>query len=431
MHDSLFQSPAFLRNAVIYEVNIRQYTTEGTFNAFAAQLPRLKDMGVDILWLMPIHPIGKIKRKGTLGSYYSIQDHKAVNPEFGTDEDLRALISKAHALGMKVILDWVANHAAWDHIWTITNPDFFEHDDAGNFKPPYDWDDVIQIDHANKNEQSAMIDAMQYWISNFDIDGFRADLAHLTPLQFWKDARMKLSACKKELIWLAETEEPAYHEAFDISYTWEWMHATEKFARKETGLPDCIAVLEKYKADFPSTAMRLFFTSNHDENSWNGTEYEKYGLLAKALAVFSFTYPGVSLIYSGQELPNKKRLKFFDKDEIEWEGDAALHDLYRTLSGLRKRNKAIGDPGECIFLPAVAVQNILAYKISREESCVLVFLNMGAEAISVNMPFNDCTGKFRNIFSGDIVKLNNEYLFSGASGEFVVLEKEVPADFRK
>ncbi len=232
MPESLFQPPAFLNNAVIYEVNIRQYSPEGTFNAFAAHLPRLKELGADILWLMPIHPIGLKKRKGTLGSYYSISDHKGINPEFGNAGDLRSLVTKAHAFGMKIIIDWVANHTAWDHVWTKTHPEFFVRNDKGDLTAPYDWDDVIQIDHSNSGEQVAMQDAMQYWIEEFDIDGFRADLAHLTPLQFWKDARLKLTPLKKDLVWLAETEEIFYHEAFDISYTWEWMHATEKFSKK-------------------------------------------------------------------------------------------------------------------------------------------------------------------------------------------------------
>ena len=430
MSDTLFPSPAFLNNAVIYEVNIRQYSPEGTFNAFAAHLPRLKELGAGILWLMPIHPIGVEKRKGTLGSYYSISDHKGINPEFGNADDLRSLVTNAHARGIKIIIDWVANHTAWDHVWTKTHPDFFVRNDKGDFTAPYDWDDVIQIDHSNSGEQAAMQDAMQYWIEEFDIDGFRADLAHLTPLQFWKDARLKLTSLKKDLVWLAETEGPGYHEAFDISYTWEWMHATEKFSKKEISLGDCIGVLKKYKTDFPAQAHRLFFTSNHDENSWNGTEFEKYGALAKPWAVFSFTYPGLPLIYSGQELPNRKRLKFFDKDLIEWNGDIQLQDFYKILSELRKRNKTIaaGAATELHFFEEFADKNILAYQLSAGEAGLLVFLNMGTEDVSQHIFSESIKGRFRDVFSGEEAELKNEYLFSAKGGEFKVLEKIVPTD---
>ncbi len=427
MASTLFQSSALLRNANIYEVNIRQYTPEGTFKAFSEHLPRLKKMGVGILWFMPIHPIGREKRKGTLGSYYSIQDHKAVNQEFGTAEDLATLIAKIHALDMKIILDWIANHASWDNVWTKTNPDFFERDEAGNFKPPYDWDDVIQIDHSNKAEQIAMIDAMQYWVTDFNIDGFRADLAHLTPLQFWKDARLKISAFKKELIWLAETEDISYHEAFDISYTWEWMHATEKLKKKEISLRECVELLKKHQKDFPKTTLRMFFTSNHDENSWNGTEYEKYGSLAKALAVFSFTYPSVPLIYSGQELPNMKRLKFFDKDEIEWKEAVGLDEFYSTLLSLRTKNKAVATNGTVEFIDEEIDNSILAYQLTNEDDTVLVFLNLSAENVQQQIKIN-APGKYRDVFTNEIIELNDAIEFAGEAGTYKILAKFSPAD---
>ena len=424
MNNSLFSSPSFLQTGNIYEVNIRQYTAEGTFNAFLSHLPRLKDMGVEILWLMPVHPIGKIKRKGTLGSYYSIQDHRAVNLEFGTEEDFRNLIQKVHESGMKIIMDWVANHTSWDHVWTISNPEFFIRDEAGNFKSPHDWDDVIQINHADQNEQAAMIDAMAYWLTDFDIDGFRADLAHLTPLQFWKDARLKLTPLKKDLIWLAETEEPSYHEAFDISYTWKWMHTTEKYAKKEITLPDCINVLNEYKNDFPSNALRLFFTSNHDENSWNGTEYEKYGVNAKAFAVFSCTYPGMPLVYSGQELPNNRRLKFFEKDAIEWGTSIELHEFYKVLFGLRKRNKAISAPTDNMPVFYFEVEkDILVYSLTKDKDQVYVFLNLSTETISSEIHSNNLNGKYQNIFTGEISESNSAYRFDVPPGHYIVLER--------
>ena len=423
---TLFQTPTFLLQSNIYEVNVRQYTQEGTFNAFANHLPRLKDMGVEILWLMPIHPIGIEKRKGTLGSYYSIKDHKGINPEFGTEADLHDLITKAHALNMRIILDWVANHTAWDHVWTKTHPEFFIKDEQGNFKPPYDWDDVLQIDHANKEEQIAMTDAMKYWIREFNIDGFRADLAHLTPLQFWKNARLQLSGLKKDLVWLAETEDISYHEAFDICYTWEWMHATEKLVRKEIRLATCIDLLKRQREEFREYPLRMFFTSNHDENSWNGTEYEKYGVYAKALAVFSCLYPGIPLIYSGQELPNTKRLKFFEKDQVEWGTTNGLQDLYRALLSLRKANTAIREKGFVQFFDNVAENNILAWKMEYDDDAVIVFINMSEVHVKENIAVNLSDFNYRDVFSYEVMALKDEYSFSAAPGEFTVLEKIQP-----
>ena len=409
----------------MYEVNIRQYTPEGSFNAFAEHLPRLKDMGVEILWMMPIHPIGIVKRKGILGSYYSIQNHKGINSEFGTEEDFKTLVIKVHALGMKIIIDWVANHTSWDNIWTKTNPEFFVKDREGNFTAPYDWDDVIQIDHQNESQQTAMILAMQYWITDFDIDGFRADLAHLTPLPFWLKARTNLSPYKKNLIWLAETEEANYHEAFDVSYTWKWMHVTEQFAKGEKTLMDCVKVLTEYKNDFPENALRLFFTSNHDENSWNGSEYEKYGELAQAFAVFSCLFPGVSLVYSGQELPCKKRLLFFEKDLIEWNDTIELHGFYKTLLDFRKQNDLYKNASiENIAVDESMIsKNILAYTIENNGGHAWILLNFNKTAVSENISLNGNDGNYKNIFSNQEMELKDSFLFETTAGGYCVLEK--------
>jgi alpha-amylase len=418
-------SPIFLKSSNMYEVNIRQYTPEGTFNAFAAHLPRLKDMGVEILWLMPIHPIGIVNRKGTLGSYYSIQNFETVNPEFGTVKDFKSLIEKVHALNMKIIIDWVANHAAWDNVWTKTNPEFFMHDEQGNFKNAFDWDDVIQINHTNVEQQKAMIAAMKYWVTNFNIDGFRADMAHLIPLQFWINARMQISPFKKDLIWLAETEEIDYHQAFDVSYTWKWMHITEQFVKKEKSLWDCLALLQEYKRDFPANALRLFFTSNHDENSWNGTEYDKYGILAKAFAVFACTYMGVPLLYSGQELPNTKRLQFFDKDEIAWQPNVELHDFYKTLLPLRKRKNNLYSAVDTsiYFFEELLSKNILAYQLKNEEEEVMVFLNMNTVGILEYLNLPNITGMYKDIFTGMDVEMPHKYLLELEEGGYCVFEK--------
>jgi len=421
---SQFQQAAFLASSNIYAVNMRQYTQEGTFAAFTRHLPRLKDMGVEILWLMPVHPIGIKNRKGTLGSYYSIRDFKDVNPEYGNKADFKQLVEQAHELGMKVILDWVANHAAWDNVWTETDPDFFEQDEQGNFKAPYDWEDVIQINHNNPAEQQAMIDAMKYWVTDFDIDGFRADLAHLTPLPFWINARTQITPLKKDHVWLAETEDIPYHDAFDISFTWKWMHITENFCKRKEDFNALLHTLDYYKQTFPANALRMYFTSNHDENSWCGTEYEKYGNLAKALAVFSFTWMSVPLIYSGQELPITRRLEFFAKDTIEWTDETALHSFYKILLTLRKNNAALFANSNSlpVYINGEMGKNVLTFYRESGLQRVIVFLNLGESEVHYHFSTEGLEGPYKNIFTNEMVLLKDAGVITLEPGGFMVLE---------
>lgn len=382
-----FQPASFLHSSNIYSVNLRQYSGEGTFKAFSIQLPRLKNMGVEILWFMPIYPIGVANRKGTLGSYYSISNFTATNPEFGSGDDFKLLVDQAHQLGMKVILDWVANHAAWDNIWTQNHPEYFERGEDGNFKPPYDWDDVIQIDHKNEAQQHAMTEAMLFWIREFEIDGFRADLAHLTPLPFWINARTKAAALKPGLIWLAETEDINYHKAFDISFTWQWMHDTEEYCKGQKPFETLMSTLSQYKTKFPTQAIRLWFTSNHDENSWNGTAFEKYGMFVKALTVFNCTYPGIPLVYSGEESRLSKRLRFFDKDLIDWHFPSEWENLYQKLFSLRKSNLVFAQGAQATleWLPGFAERKILAFRRKYEQHDLLVFINMSFQQETIEI----------------------------------------------
>ena len=422
----MFTQPSFLAASNLYEVNLRQYSAQGSFKAFATHLPRLKEMGVEILWLMPIHPIGIKNRKGTLGSYYSIKDFMDTNPEFGSKEEFKNLVAEVHRLDMKIILDWVANHAAWDNVWTLTNPDFFERDDAGNFKPPYDWDDVIQINHSNPAEQQAMIDAMKYWVSDFDIDGFRADLAHLTPLPFWINARTQLTEIKTDLVWLAETEEINYHQAFDISFSWKWMHDTEDYCKGKIDFSVLTNTLQYYKNDFPANALHMYFTSNHDENTWNGTAFEKYGAYVKALSVFNATYDGIPLIYSGEELPLNKRLKFFDKDAIGWEEKIELQSFYKTLLLLRKSNKAIAAGAESapVFIEDAATKNIISFYRKAGDTMLLVFINMSRQKETLLFSTEHLAGDYKNVFNGQIVSLPDGGIVELESSAYMVLERE-------
>lgn len=428
MNNVSYTRADWIANTNVYEVNIRQYTTEGTFNAFAGSLPRLKDMGVEVLWIMPIHPIGKINRKGTLGSYYAIADFTGVNPEFGTAADFANLVNLAHDLGMKVIMDWVANHAAWDNVWTKDHPEYFVRDEAGNFTAPYDWTDVIQIDHTNTAEQDAMIGAMQYWVTEFDIDGFRADLAHLTPLHFWKKARTAIEPLKPNLFWLAESEEAAYHEVFDASFTWEWMHCTENYYKGNTGFNALYEVLDRYKNNFPVSAHRLYFTSNHDENTWNGTGLEKYGDMLKCLIVFSCTWNGIPMIYSGDEMPNTKRLMFFDKDTIDWTGQYHLQEFYKTLLSLRKNNPALRSADEAVTTDNIITgggNNIMAYLRKHAYYEVLVFLNLGASDAGVTIQDQLINAVYTNVYSGTEIVLKPGTFLNMHPWQYLVFERKV------
>lgn len=428
MNNAVFKRADWIANTNIYEVNIRQYSAEGSFNAFSESLPRLKKMGVEVLWIMPLHPIGKINRKGTLGSYYSIADFKGVNPEFGTVADFKNLVQLTHALGMKVIIDWVANHAAWDNVWTKDYPGYFVRDENGNFKAPYDWTDVIQIDHSNAAEQDAMIDAMRFWVTEFDIDGFRADLAHLTPLAFWHKARTVIEPLKPNLFWLAESEEIEYHQVFDATFTWEWMHTTENYYKGKTGFNSLYDVLAKYDASFPEQAHRMYFTSNHDENTWNGTGFEKYGDMLKCLSVFSCTWNGIPLIYSGEEIPNSKRLAFFDKDGIEWTGEMKLHDFYKSLLTLRKTNPALRSADEAVTTFHILTEggkNIMAYLRKNDLYEVLVFLNLSAAPAGFTIKDMLINNVYTNVFDGLENHLNTGSYVKMQPWDYLVFERKI------
>ena len=410
------------KNTNIYEVNVRQYTKEGTFNAFAAHLPRLKEMGVKTLWFMPITPIAQKAKKGSLGSPYAAADYTAINPEFGTLEDFKALVKQAHAQGFKVIIDWVANHTGWDHRWTKEHPDWFEKDSATkDFKIASGMDDIIELDFKNPQLRQAMIDAMKFWIEEADIDGFRADLAFWVELDFWQEAKNELEKVKP-LFWLGEldpVDKPEYMQVFDAAYTWTWMHKTREFYQNNLTVASLDSVLERY-ASVPGS--KAWFTTNHDENSWNGTEYEKYGDAAKALAVFSCTYKGVPLLYTGQELPNNKRLEFFEKDPIAWTDNFALAPFYKTLLNLHSTHPALHVDAEVKRLGTSADAHVLAYLRRSGEREVLVLLNLSKNDLSVTLP-DDVSGSFKEVFSSSTKNVGNDKNIQMKGWEYLVFEK--------
>lgn len=345
---------SWMDTAVIYEVNIRQYTPEGTFAAFQEHLPRLKKLGVDILWLMPIHPIGEKNRKGGLGSYYSIKDYKAVNPEHGTLEDFKKLVDAAHEQGFKVILDWVANHSAWDNPWVEANPDWYTRDSASNMISPWDWTDVADLNYDNPDMRAEMLESMRFWMRDYGVDGYRCDVAFLVPTDFWQEVRAELEKINPEVFMLAEAEEPEHHNAaFHASYGWHIHHAMNKVAQGEMPLDSLVSAMIRDQSRFPKEAYRMMFTSNHDENSWNGTTEERMGDYHKLMSVLSFTLPNsFPLIYSGQEAGLNKRLSFFEKDTIIW-NESEMTAWYQKLTKVKHNvpmiwNGTAGAPLESI-----------------------------------------------------------------------------------
>lgn len=427
--NSPFKTVDWAHTTNIYEVNVRQYTPQGTLNAFANELPRLKEMGVKTLWFMPITPIAQKNRKGSLGSYYACSDYTSINNEFGTAADFKNLVKKAHEMGFKVIIDWVANHTGWDHVWTKEHPDYYLKDTATkDFKIASGMDDIIELDFENTALRKAMIEAMKFWVNEFDIDGFRCDLAFWVELPFWKEARKELDAMKP-LFWLGEFDEldnPEYGEAFDASYTWTWMHRAKDFYQKKLPLDSLYTIFKKYD-DLGDSTMRAWFTTNHDENSWNGTEYEKYGDMAKALAVFSTTWNGIPLLYSGQELPNKKRIKFFDKDTIQWTGNNELGEFYKTLLNLHNNHPALraGDPSVQTFrIKTSDIKHVFAYLRRKNNKEILVVVNLSPQdKLRFEIIDEKITGIFKNAFSGAANDFTNEKSFEIQAWEYLVYEK--------
>ena len=335
--------PDWSRDAVIYQINTRQYSKDGSFAAVEADLDRIQNLGVDILWLMPIHPIGEAKRKGELGSPYAVQDFRLVNPELGTEADFRSLVDAVHARGMKIIIDWVPNHSAWDN-WMITeHPEWYTRDADGNMQhpPETDWYDVADLNYDDPALRDYMRESLAYWVEEFDIDGYRCDVAGMVPTDFWDSVRPRLDAIKPVFM-LAEWQQPDLHQhAFDASYAWRWKETVQGIAKGERPVADLAAYYSDYQSHWPANAMRMAYTDNHDQNTWDGLTQEIYGDAYEAAIVLSFTGEGVPLIYNGQECDNRNRLEFFERDPIAWNCEAEIGDLFRDLVQLKTDNPAL------------------------------------------------------------------------------------------
>ena len=373
------------RNANIYEVNIRQFTPEGTISAFQKHLPRLQKMGVKILWLMPIQPIGVKNPKGTLGSYYSISDYTAVNPKFGTMDDFKTMVRTAHGLGMKVIIDWVANHTAWDHAWVAAHPEWYKTDEDGKIvsvrfgSPPNveEWTDVVALDYSKTGVSDAMLDAMKYWVREGGIDGFRCDVAMLVPEPFWARARTELDAIKP-MFMLAEAAEPGLHKrAFDATYHWKLNELLVDIAKGKRTAKDLRDFYANPDRAFAPDAWRMNFTSNHDINSWHGNDVENFGAGFEAFAVLAATLPGIPLVYGGQEGVLDRRIAFFEKDAIDWKGYPRAA-LYTRLLTLKTRHRALwnGTAGGAPVFEDSGNPDVVAFTRTKGKDRVRVVVNL-------------------------------------------------------
>ena len=407
--------PEWTRDAVIYEVNVRQFTPEGTFAALQRHLPRLDSLGVDVLWLMPVQPIGKVNRKGSLGSPYSVADYTAVNAEYGTVADFRAFVDEAHRLGLKVILDWVANHSAFDHAWITEHRDWYVSRADGSISNAMDWGgretdwtDVAELDYEKPELRRAMIAEMRWWVDSMDIDGFRADVARGVPTDFWADARRELHDAKPGLFMLAEGEIPELHESFHMTYGWELHHLLNEIAQGKKSTAEIDAYFARQDSAYPPGAYRMYFTSNHDENSWQGTEFERMGKNHLAAFVVAATVRGsMPLLYTGQEVSLNKRLRFFEKDTVDWRGPS-LASFYRSMFELKEAEEALDNGewgGEQTTLKTNGGSRVYAFTRTRDSSTVFVAVNFGDRVARVTYESLPQPGEYTDWFAKTPVTL--------------------------
>ncbi len=418
--------PEWSKNLSIYEVNIRQFSQAGTFKAFEEHLPRLKELGVGILWLMPINPIGEKNRKGTLGSYYSVKDYYGINPEFGTMEDFRRLVNRIHEMGMYVIIDWVANHTAWDNDLINEYPEWYTTDIQGNFvTPEADWTDVADLNYNHGQLQKYMIDAMKFWVKEADIDGFRCDVAGMVPTEFWEKARPQLEAVKPVFM-LAEWEDPALHDkAFDMTYSWEAHRTLNDIAAGKKVLQHLETVLARDSVKYYPDAYRMQFTSNHDENSWNSPAIQRLGDAYEVSTVLTFTVPGMPLIYGGQEAGLNKKLKFFDKDVIPWKRHP-MAELYKKLIRLKKENKALWNGtagGNFIRITTTRDSYVFSFSRNRGAYSVVCFLNMSPSEQSFRLRADIPRGEYKDFFTGEKISFNKTDTFDLPPWGYRVFER--------
>jgi 1,4-alpha-glucan branching enzyme len=420
-----YKFPEWSRNQVIYEVNLRQYSPGGTIKEFRQHLPRLKELGAGILWFMPLQPVGILNRKGTLGSYYSISNYCEVDPAYGSIQEFIELVAEVHSMGMYVILDWVANHTAWDHHWVVDHPDFYRRNEKGEVHPPFpEWEDVIGLDYSNQGLREEMIDSMKFWIENTNIDGFRCDMAMLVPTDFWNEARKGLETVKPVFM-LAEAEQrDLTEEAFDVLYNWNLMHVWNDIAAGKYTADEIRWRIPSEITDFPQGCETMLFMSNHDENSWNGSEIERLNYSLEAFAVLIFTLPGIPLLYSGMEAGNYRRLSFFGKDCIDWKQDK-MAVLYSKLAHLRMQNPALWSlqpKSDFQLLTTDRDDKVLCFKRESSGNKVLIAINLSTEHVNFRFTGSGFQGKYKDLNTGMLVIMGDTPCFSLNEWGYMVWE---------
>ncbi|MCM1369009.1 MAG: alpha-amylase family glycosyl hydrolase [Candidatus Amulumruptor caecigallinarius] len=407
--------PDWLPSAVIYEANLRQGTPTRDLKGLQRRLPFLKDMGVDVIWLMPIHPISKEQRKGELGSYYAVQDYKAVNPEFGTMEDLKEFVRTAHGYGMKVILDEVCNHTGADHAWVKEHPDYYARNEKGEMYGPYDWTDVFKLDYTNPDTRAAMTDALAFWVKEADIDGYRCDVAGEVLTDFWEEVRPKLQEIKPVMM-LAEASKPELMlKAFDADYAWPMKdvfcaiamtkgvnkHAVEKNEKRPSmTASDIPALLERQSKEYPAGSIHMNMITNHDLNSWEGTEFERFGPATGAFAVLSYTLPGIPMMYTGQEVGFNHALEFFDRDPIMPSQEAnEFTTFYEVLNALKHKNRALDARSPIEFIKSVN-PDVLTFVRSNGDDKVMTIVNLSNDDVELKYQTPVNIDGYTNYFTG-------------------------------
>ena len=415
-------SDKILETAVIYEANIRQYSTEGTFNAFSKDIPKLKELGVQVIWLMPINPISEVKRKATdgsftseiedenerkkyLGSYYSVSDYKKINPEFGNKKDFKNLINTAHRYGIYVIVDWVPNHTGWDHPWISEHPEWYTQNEQGEIIDPinpdtgksWGWTDTADLNYDSEEMQQEMINDLKYWVDNFDIDGYRMDVAHKVPPAFFNKAINELKKIKPVFMLAEAEQQELFSNGFDMQYAWEGHHILNKIAKGEATVNDFDVYMNQQKELLEPKDFKMNFVTNHDENSWNGTIKERMGDASEILTALVYTMPGMPLIYSGQEYDLQHRLKFFEKDSIP-KTKGETWGLLKKLGALKNNNNAFHGGKKAATYQRIETNkdHILAFKRSKGEKEVYFIGNLSKHAHTFSL---NLEGVFSNLLT--------------------------------
>lgn len=421
-------TPDWVKNATLYELNIRQFSEEGNFEAIIKQLPRLKKMGIDIIWLMPIQPIGDLHRKGSLGSYYSVKDYLGINPEFGTEADFIELVKAIHSQGMYVILDWVANHTSWDNDLVEKHPDWYMKSRKGTFQSTRwrDYDDIIEFDYRNPELRKYMTEAMKFWLEKYDIDGFRCDIASFVPIDFWENVRTELDELKPVFM-LAEAEDKELHrKAFDSTYNWTLWNILHLIATNGLSVKTLTeAYLAEHVSIFPKAGIRMNFIDNHDKNSWEGNQYSNFGEALPAVTVFTFLMDGIPLVYSGQEAGLDRSLEFFEKDPIDWTTHK-FEKFYTTLFSLKHQNQALWNGiygGEMVRIMNDRMDQAISFVREKNGDKVLIFINLSKETLIVQFDTSFDTGIYQNLFNEQLQTVSETLILTMEPWQYLVLHQ--------